>query len=56
MSRAKIEVIDIADFGSESEDDEWERKHIEKEDDEIRAFFRSIPYHLGKILILGKPS
>ena len=44
MSRAKIEVIDIgniglyADFGSESEDDDWERKAIEKEDEEIRDF------------------
>ena len=36
MSRAKIEVIDTwnigiyADFGSDSEDDDWERKQIEK--------------------------
>ena len=28
----------IVDFGSESEDDEWERKQIEKEDEEIRDF------------------
>lgn len=28
----------IVDFGSESEDDEWERKQIEKEDEEIRYF------------------
>ena len=49
MSRAKIEVIDIgniglyADFGSESEDDDWERKAIEKEDEEIRDFVRCHP-------------
>ena len=41
MSRAKIEVADTgnigicADFGSESEDDDWERTQIEKEDEEI---------------------
>ena len=28
----------IVDFGSESEDDEWERKQMEKEDEEIRDF------------------
>ena len=50
MSRAKIEVIDIgniglyADFGSESEDDDkWERKAIEKEDEEIRDFVKWHP-------------
>jgi len=49
MSRAKIEVIDIgniglyADFGSETEDDDWERKAIEKEDEEIRDFVRCHP-------------
>ena len=49
MSRAKIEVIDIgniglyADFGSESEDDDWERKAIEKEDEEIRDFVKCHP-------------
>ena len=47
MSRAKIEVIDTgnigisADFGSESEDDDWERKQIEKEDEEIRDFVKN---------------
>ena len=36
MSKTKIQVIDrdnigiYADFGSESEDDDWERKTIEK--------------------------
>ena len=49
MSRAKIEVIDTgniglyANFGSESEDDDWERKAIEKEDEEIRDFVRCHP-------------
>ena len=49
MSRAKIEVIDTgnigiyADFGSDSEDDDWERKEIEKEDEEIRDFVRCHP-------------
>ena len=49
MSRAKIEVIDIgniglyADFGSESEDNDWERKAIEKEDEGIRDFVRCHP-------------
>ena len=50
MSRAKNEVVDItgniglyADFGSESEDDDWERKAIEKEDEEIRDFVRCHP-------------
>ena len=49
MSRAKIEVIDIgniglyADFGSETEDDDWGRKAIEKEDEEIRDFVRCHP-------------
>ena len=27
-----------ADFGSDSEDDDWERKQIGKEDEEIRDF------------------
>ena len=49
MSRAKIQVIDrdnigiYADFGSESEDDDWERKAIEKEDEDIRDFVRCHP-------------
>jgi len=49
MSRAKIEVIDTgniglyADLGSESENDDWERKTIEKEDEEIRDFVRCHP-------------
>ena len=49
MSRAKIEVIDTgniglyADFGSESENDDWERKTIEKEHEEIRDFVRCHP-------------
>ena len=49
MSRAKIEVIDTgniglyADFGSESEDDDWERKAIEKEDEKIIDFVRCHP-------------
>ena len=49
MSRATIEVIDTgnvgiyADFGSDSEDDDWERKEIEKEDEEIRDFVRCHP-------------
>ena len=50
MSRAKIEVIDTgnigsrcADFGSDSEDDDWERKEIEKEDEAIRDFVRCHP-------------
>ena len=49
MSRAKIEVIDTdnigiyADFGSEKEDDDWERKAIEKEDEEIRDFVKCHP-------------
>ena len=49
MSSAKIEVIDTgnigiyADFGSDSEDDDWERKEIEKEDEEIRDFVRCHP-------------
>ena len=49
MSRAKIEVIDTgnigiyADFGSDSEDDDWERKQIEKEDEEIRDFVKCHP-------------
>ena len=48
--RAKtIEVIDTgnigiyADFGSDSEDDDWERKQIEKEDEEIRDFVKCHP-------------
>ena len=49
ISRAKIEVIDTgniglhADFCSESKDDDWERKAIEKEDEEIRDFVRCHP-------------
>ena len=49
MSKTKIQVIDrdiigiYADFGSESEDEEWERKAIEKEDEEIRDFVRCHP-------------
>ena len=51
MSRAIIEVIDTnnigiyiyADFGSDSEDDDWERKHIEKENEEIRDFVKCHP-------------
>ena len=44
MSRAKIEVINTGnDFGSESEDDDWERKAIEKENEEIRDFLRCHP-------------
>ena len=49
MSKAKTQVIDrdnigiYADFGSESEDDDWERKAIEKEDEEIRDFVRCHP-------------
>ena len=49
MSRAKSQVIDThsigiyADFGSESEDDDWERKAIEKEDEEIREFVKCHP-------------
>ena len=49
MSKAKIQVIDrdnigiYADFGSESEDDDWERKAIEKEDEEIRDFVKCHP-------------
>ena len=48
--RAKtIEVIDTgnigiyADFGSDSEDDDWERKQIEKEDEEMRDFVKCHP-------------
>ena len=49
MSRAKIEVIDTdnigiyADFGSESEDDDWETKALEKEDEEVRDFVKCHP-------------
>ena len=49
MSRAKIDVVDTgnigiyADFGSKSEDDEWERKQIEKEDEDIRDFVKCHP-------------
>jgi hypothetical protein len=41
VSRAKIEVIDTgnigiyANFGSDSEDEDWERKQIGKKDEEI---------------------
>ena len=49
MSKTKIQVIDrdnigiYADFGNESEDDDWERKTIEKEDEEIRDFVKCHP-------------
>ena len=49
MSRAKIQVIDtdnigiIADFGSDSDVDDWEREAIEKEDEEIRDFVKCHP-------------
>lgn len=49
MSRAKIEVIDegnigiYADFGSDSENDEWEREQIEKKTEEIRNFVKCHP-------------
>ena len=49
MNKAKIQVIDrdnigiYADFGSGSEDDDWERKAIEKEDEEIRDFVKCHP-------------
>ena len=33
----------IADFGSDGEDEDWERKQIEKEDEEIRDFVRCHP-------------
>jgi len=52
MSKAKIQVIDTgniglyADFGSESKDDDWERKAIEKEDEEIRDFVKCHPMPL----------
>ena len=48
MSKTKIQVIDrnnigiYADFGSESEDEEWERKTIEK-NEEIRDFVKCHP-------------
>ena len=51
MSKAKIEVMDTgkigiyADFGSDSEDDDWERKQIEREDEEIRDFVHCHPMH-----------
>ena len=35
-----------ADFGSESEDDEWERKQIEREDEEIKDFVKCHPMPL----------
>ena len=31
------------DFGCDSQDDDWERKEIEKEDEEIRDFVRCHP-------------
>ena len=31
------------DFGCDSEDDDWERKEIEKEDEEIRDFVKGHP-------------
>ena len=43
MSSIKIEDLNlenvgiIADFGGDSEDDDWERKAIEKEDEEIET-------------------
>ena len=49
MSRANIEVVDTgnigiyADFGSESDDVEWERKQIEEEDEDIRDFVKCHP-------------
>ena len=33
----------IAEFGHESENDYWERTHIEKEDEEIRGFVKCHP-------------
>ena len=49
MSRTKIEVIDTgnigiyADFGSDSEDEDWERKQIGKKDEEIWDFVKCHP-------------
>ena len=51
MSRAKIEDLSsisenlglYVEVGSESEDDDWERKQIEKEDEEIRDFVKCHP-------------
>ena len=51
MSRAKIEDLSsisenlglYVEVGSDSEDDDWERKQIEKEDEEIRDFVRCHP-------------
>ena len=49
MSRARIEVVDTgniciyADFCSDSEHDDWERKQIEKEDEEIGHFVKCHP-------------
>ena len=47
MSSAKIvdlssvsNVALYADFGSDSEDEEWERKQIEKKDGEITEYVR----------------
>ena len=50
MSRAKIEDLSsisenlglYVEVGSDSEDEDWERKQIEKEDEEIRDF---VKYH-----------
>ena len=67
MRSAKIEVIDTgdigiyADFGSDSEDDDWERKQIEKEDEEIRDFVKCHPLpspddeetNFGRKLLIG---
>ena len=51
MSRAKIEDLSsisenlglYVEVGSDSEDDDWEIKQIEKEDEEIRDFVRCHP-------------
>ena len=51
MSRAKIEDLSsisenlglYVEVGSDSEDDDWERKQIEKEDEEIRDFVKCHP-------------
>ena len=36
-------LVHIADFGSESEDDAWEIKQIEKEDENSRDFVKCHP-------------
>ena len=51
MSRAKIEDLSsisenlglYVEVGSDSEDDDWEREQIEKEDEEIRDFVKCHP-------------